>query len=100
MYLPVELVELEKVQLMPGPKRSWQVKGQPEFIYPVKSQSKYLVSQTFDPGRRSEYMIYWSAIPGSFGIYDTYGISILGHVLINYVTSEIKLNGLAGYLAR
>ena len=34
---------------------------------------------------------------GSVGIYGTYDISIWGRVLINYVTSVIKLNGLAGY---
>ena len=45
-----------------------QVKGQPEIIHPVKSQSKYLVSQAFDRGRRSEYMIYWSATPLYFAL--------------------------------
>ena len=34
---------------------------------------------------------------GSVGIYGTYDISIWGRALINYVTSVIKLNGLAGY---
>ena len=38
-----------------------QVKGQPEIIHPIKSQSKYLVSQSL--GRRSEYTIYRSASP-------------------------------------
>ena len=32
-----------------------QVKDQPKIIHPVKNQSKYLVSQTFDRGQRSEY---------------------------------------------
>ena len=40
-----------------------QVKGQPEIIHPVKSQGKYLVSQSFDLGWRLEYMIYRSATP-------------------------------------
>ena len=40
-----------------------QVKGQPEINNLVKSQSKYLVSQTFERGWRSEYMIYRSATP-------------------------------------
>ena len=34
---------------------------------------------------------------GSVGIYGTYGISIWGRALINYVTFVIKLNGLADY---
>ena len=49
MYLPVELVELKKVQLMPESKRSRisvKSKGQPEIIHPVKSQSKYLASKS------------------------------------------------------
>ena len=44
-------------------KNICQVKGQPEIIHPVKNQSKCLVSQSFDLGRRSEYMIYQSATP-------------------------------------
>ena len=40
-----------------------QVKGQPKIIHPLKSQSKYLVSQAFNQGRRLEYMIYRSATP-------------------------------------
>ena len=39
----------------------YKVKGQPKIIHPVKSQSKYLVSQSFDLGQRSEYTIYRSA---------------------------------------
>ena len=37
--------------------------SQPKIICPLKSQSKYLSSQTFDRGQRSEYRIYWSATP-------------------------------------
>ena len=44
-------------------KSIWQVKGQTQIIHPVKSQNKYLVSQTFDLWRRSENIIYRSATP-------------------------------------
>ena len=37
------------------------------------------------------------SVNGSVGIYGTYDISIRGRVLIKYVTSMIKLNGLTGY---
>ena len=36
-------------------KSCYQVKGQRKFILVVKSQSKYLVGQHFDRGRRSVY---------------------------------------------
>ena len=57
------VVELEKVQLMPESKRSRvSVKSKVNLILFTR-QSKYLVSQSFDLGRRSEYMIYQSATP-------------------------------------
>ena len=37
------------------------------------------------------------SIVGSVGVYGTYDILIRGRALIKYVTSAIKLNGLAGY---
>ena len=44
-------------------KNSCLFKGQFKIILVVKSQSKYLASQHFDRGQRSEYRIYWSATP-------------------------------------
>ena len=72
-----------------------QVKGQPEIIHPVKNQSKYLVSQAFDRGRRSEYMIYRNATPLS-GLVAYFDFSSNLVYYFRYLTKTLLYRGKQG----